>query len=173
MALREIVKYPEPCLTEVCAPVGDDVTSMAGLAEEMAQAMFAADGAGLAAPQVGVTRRMFIIDPQVAGLPENAPPMVFIDPEILETSKDSQTGDEGCLSFPGIYVTVTRPMRVKTRARNLKGETFEVEGQGLFARAMLHENDHLNGVLLIDHVGRLKRQMIKRRMAREAAATAE
>lgn len=169
MALLKIVKYPASVLNEVCEPVGDDPGRMKKLYTDMSETMFANDGAGLAAPQVGETHRMFIIDPDVAGLDAEDSPLVFIDPEIIELSDDLETSDEGCLSFPGVFVPIERSFRCTTRATNLEGETFEVSGEGLFARAMQHENDHLNGKLLTNYVGRLKRKQIARRMAKESA----
>ena len=170
MALKEIVLYPDPVLSEVCAPVGDGLEEVASLVRDMGDAMFAANGAGLAAPQLGVLKRIFIVDPVVAGRTEEDPPMVFVDPEIIAVSDETEISDEGCLSFPGIYVPIRRAYRATTRARDLEGKVFEVEGEGLFARAMQHEADHLDGKLLIHHVGRLKRQMIRRKMEREAAS---
>jgi peptide deformylase len=97
---------------------------------------------------------------------------VFINPEIIEISSEAQTGDEGCLSFPNIFVPVKRGMRARVRATDLEGKTFEAEGEGLYARAMQHETDHLNGRLLIDQVGPVKREIIKRKLRRDAAEAA-
>ena len=101
------------------------------------------------------------------------PPKVFINPEIVEISDESQTGDEGCLSFPDVFVPVKRGMRAKVRARDLDGNVFEAEGEGLYARAMQHESDHLNGRLLIDQVGPVKRELIKRKLRKDAEAERE
>jgi peptide deformylase len=130
-------------------------------------------GAGLAAIQIGVPMRLFIIDGAVAGGDEGAPPKVFINPEIVEISPESQTGDEGCLSFPQIFVPVKRGMKARVRAMGLDGETFEAEGEGLFARALQHETDHLNGRLLIDQVGPVKREIIKRKLRKDLEAERE
>ena len=108
----------------------------------MIDTMYDADGVGLAAPQVGILKRLFVID-------IGDGPLVFINPEILETS-GSQTGEEGCLSVPGRYEEVTRANYVKARALNEKGEEFEIEGEELLARAILHEYDHLDGTLFVD-----------------------
>ena len=124
--------------------------------------MVAAEGAGLAAIQVGVPARLFIVDGHVAGEAEGSPAKVFINPEILEISSEAQTGDEGCLSFPNIFVPVKRGMRARVRATDLDGNTFESEGEGLFARALQHETDHLNGKLLVDQVGPVKREIINK-----------
>ena len=146
---------------------------MRQLVADMTETMNAANGAGLAAIQVGVPVRLFIVDGHVAGGAEDAPPKVFIDPEIVEISEESQTGDEGCLSFPDIFVPVKRGMRARVRARDLDGNVFEAEGDGLFARALQHETDHLNGRLLIDQVGPVKRELIKRKLRKDAQAEKE
>lgn len=143
------------------------------LVADMAETMEAANGAGLAAIQVGAAVRLFIIDGAVAGGADGSPPRVFINPEILEISAESQTGDEGCLSFPGIFVPVKRGMKARVRAMGLDGQTFEAEGEALFARALQHETDHLNGRLLIDQVGPVKREIIKRKLRKDLEAERE
>lgn len=168
MAVLEIVKYPDPRLREECQPVGEDNQGLQHLLQDMAETMYAHNGAGLAAIQVGIAKRIFIVESEVAGLEPSDPPMAFIDPEITWLSDDTIDNDEGCLSFPGIYVPIERSLRCRARAKNGRGEPFEVEAEGLFARAIQHENDHLNGRLLADYVGRLKRRMIERRLARDA-----
>jgi len=173
MALKSILRFPDPQLRQRSvdiAEIGDDVRQ---LVADMAETMVAANGAGLAAIQVGAPVRLFIVDGHVAGGAEDAPPKVFIDPEIVEISEESQTGDEGCLSFPDIFVPVKRGMRAKVRARDLDGNVFEAEGEGLYARALQHETDHLNGRLLIDQVGPVKRELIKRKLRRDAEAEKE
>lgn len=170
MAILEIVKYPDPLLREVCTPVGEDLEGIDKLVADMAETMYANNGAGLAAIQVGVPKRLFIIEAEITGGEPTDPPKVFIDPEILWLDDEVENSEEGCLSFPGIYIPIDRAFRCRIRARNLQGETFEAEGEGLFARAMQHENDHLNGRLLADFVGRIKRRMIERKLAREAKA---
>jgi peptide deformylase len=134
--------------------------------------MFAANGAGLAAIQVGMPLRLFIVDGEVAGGAEGSGPRVFINPELVEISNEAQTGDEGCLSFPGIYVPVKRGMKARIRALDIEGQPFELEGAELLARALQHENDHLNGRLLIDQVGPVKREIIKRKLRKDAEAEA-
>ena len=96
--------------------------------------------------------------------------LVFINPEIIELSKEKETADEGCLSFPGIFIPIERPIKAKIRALNLEGEIFEMEGEGLTARAFQHEIEHLDAKLLIDYVGRIKRQLIERKLAKAAAS---
>jgi len=173
MAVKSIVRFPDPKLRERSVEVsefGDDVRQ---LAADMNETMIDANGAGLAAIQVGVPVRLYIIDGHVAGGAEDSPPKVFINPEIVEISEEAQTGDEGCLSFPDIFVPVKRGMRAKVRARDLDGNIFEAEGEGLYARALQHETDHLNGRLLIDQVGPVKRELIKRKLRKDAQAERE
>lgn len=170
MAIREIVRYPDPRLAVRCRTIETDWNGLEELVRDMVDTMYAADGAGLAAIQVGEPVRIFIIAPEIAGRESTDAPVVFINPEIVSLSAETETVEEGCLSFPGIFVPVDRALRCRTRARDMEGSTFEVDGEGLFARAMQHETDHLDGKLLADHVGRLKRRMIQRRLEREAEA---
>ena len=165
MPIKPIVIYPDPRLREVSVKV-EDPSSVKQLVEDMAQSMYAHDGAGLAAIQIGVPRQVFMIDAPIAGGTEQDPPMVFINPEVVELSEETETADEGCLSFPDIFVPIKRSRRAKFRATDLNGQRFEAEGDGLFARAMQHEFDHLNGRLIADFVGRIKRQLIQRKLAR-------
>jgi peptide deformylase len=172
MAIRTILKYPDPRLREKSRQVTVFDDELRLLVADMGETMFAANGAGLAAIQVGVPVQMFIVDGPVAGGAEDAPPKVFINPEIVWLSDEAQTGDEGCLSFPGIYVPVKRGMRARVRALDVEGKAFEAEGDALFARALQHENDHLIGRLLIDQCGPVKREIIKRKLRKEAEAEA-
>ena len=172
MALLPIVKYPDVRLRQKCAPVETFDEGLHKLVADMADTMYAANGAGLAAIQVGVPLRLFIIEPEVAGRPPTDPVLAFINPELIEISDEAQTGDEGCLSFPGVFAQVKRGMRAKVRAFDLQGKVFEIEGAELFGRALQHETDHLIGRLLIDMVGPVKREIIKRKMKKEAAAEA-
>jgi peptide deformylase len=173
MAVRSILRFPDPRLREKSVDIGEIGDDVRQLVADMAETMVAANGAGLAAIQVGVPFRLYIVDGHVTGGAEDSPPKVFINPEIVEISDESQTGDEGCLSFPDIFVPVKRGMRAKVRARDLDGNVFEAEGEGLFARAIQHEGDHLNGRLLIDQVGPVKRELIKRKLRRDAQAERE
>ena len=150
MALRKIVTVGDPILTKVCRPVTRFDQKLAILIEDMIETMHNANGVGLAGPQVGMLRRVFVIDVG-NGILE------FINPEILETSGE-QNGAEGCLSFPGEYGLVERPNYVKVRAQNRSGEWFEMEGEALFARAVCHENDHLDGIVFKDRMSRLLRE---------------
>ena len=138
------------CCIKKCRPVTDFNQKLWDLLDDMAETMYKAEGVGLAGPQVGMLRRVFVIDVG-NGILE------FINPEILETSGE-QNGAEGCLSFPGEYGLVERPNYVKVRAQNRSGEWFEMEGEALFARAVCHENDHLDGVVFKDRMSRLLRE---------------
>jgi peptide deformylase len=170
MAVRPILRFPDPKLRQRSVELEAPTDELRQLVADMAETMIDANGAGLAAIQVGAPVRLFIVDGHVAGGAEESPPKVFLNPEILELSDESQTGDEGCLSFPGIYVPVKRGMRAKVRAMDLDGNVFEAEGEGLFARALQHETDHLNGRLLIDQVGPVKREIIKRKLRKDLEA---
>ncbi|OOM72254.1 peptide deformylase [Clostridium puniceum] len=144
MALRNIRKFGDDVLRKKCREVEEIDNRLLTLIEDMKETMYDADGVGLAAPQVGVLKRLFVID-----IGEG--PLVFINPEIIET-KGSQIDEEGCLSLPGETEEVMRPNYVRARALNEKGEEFEIEAEELLARAILHEYDHLNGTLFIDRV---------------------
>ena len=165
MAIRDIVVYPDPKLREESVTV-EDPASVKALVEDMAETMYAESGAGLAAIQIGVPKRLFIVDAPIAGGSEQDPPIVFINPEVVELGEEQENSEEGCLSFPDIYVPIKRSLRATFRATDLSGERFEMEGEGLLARAMQHEFDHLNGKLIADFVGRIKRQLIQRKLAR-------
>jgi len=172
MAVLPILRYPDPRLRQPTEQVVSFDDDLRRLVADMTETMFAAEGAGLAAIQVGAPLRMFIIDAGVAGRLPTEPPVVFCNPELVNLSDEEQAGDEGCLSFPGVFVAVKRSMRATLRALDADGKPFEMEGAGLFARALQHESDHLNARLLIDMVGPVKREIIKRKMKKEAAAAA-
>ena len=144
--------------------------SVRELYRDLVDSMYAENGLGIAALQIGDPRRMFIVEPKLAGREATDPPVAFLNPEVLWTSEDTQDSDEGCLSFPEIYIKVKRPMRAKVRAMDLEGNWFELEGEGLLARCLLHEHDHLTGKLLVDFVGPLKRQMIKKKLQKAKGA---
>jgi peptide deformylase len=172
MAVRPIVKFPDSRLRQISQPVVAFDAVLRKLVEDMRDTMYMAEGAGLAAIQIGEPVRLFIIDPEVAGHGADDPPLVLANPELLSISEEEQAGDEGCLSFPGIFVPVKRGLRARVRAQDVEGKTFEVEGEALFARALQHETDHLSGRLLIDMVGPVKRQIIRRKMRKETEAEA-
>ncbi len=168
MAVRPVVIWPDPRLREpsqAVPPNGID-DSVRELYRDLCDSMYAENGLGMASLQIGDNRKIFIVEPKLAGLTDNELPVAFINPEVLETSDEIQDSEEGCLSFPDIYIKVKRPMRTKVRAMGIDGKLFEIEGEGLLARCLLHENDHLTGKLLVDFVGPLKRQMIKKKLQR-------
>lgn len=146
MALREIRLEGDPILNKVARPVTNMTDRLATLIEDMIETMYDGDGVGLAAPQVGILRRIFVIDCADTEHGDEPDPMVFINPEILETSGE-QTGSEGCLSVPGKVANVRRPNYVKLRAYDAEMRHFEMEAEGMVARVVLHENDHLDGHL--------------------------
>lgn len=140
MALRNIREFGDPVLNKVCLPIKEMTDRNKELISDMFETMYEANGVGLAAPQVGVLKRIFVIDTT------GEDPLVFINPEITEAS-GSQTGYEGCLSLPGKTGTVTRPAKVKAKALDIDMKPFEIEAEGLLARAICHEYDHLEGHL--------------------------
>ncbi|HZL29074.1 MAG TPA: peptide deformylase [Acidobacteriaceae bacterium] len=159
--IHEVIKYPDPVLSKPGETVTVFDADTAQLVEEMFDSMYAAQGIGLAAPQIGISKRITVIDVSFKERPEDK--LALINPVILD--KDGkQVEEEGCLSLPEIREKVTRAAWVKVRAQNVKGETFEVEGEELLARALQHEIDHLNGILFIDHLSRLKRDLVQRRI---------
>ena len=145
MALRNILTGKEPALSKKCRPVTEFNERLEELLEDMKETLAESNGVGLAAPQVGILRRVVIV------LDDEENPIELINPEILE-SEGEQTGLEGCLSVPGRYGTVSRPAYVKVRAQDRKGEFFEVDGEGIVARCFCHEIDHLDGHLFTEHV---------------------
>lgn len=161
MAVLRILTYPDPRLKEIASPVEAVTDEIRTIAEDMAETMYAAPGVGLAANQVGILKRIFVID--VADEDDPSDLLVFINPEILELDGE-QTFNEGCLSFPGAAEEIRRAATVKVRALNLEGDVFELQADGLLAVAIQHENDHLNGVLMIDKVGTLKKRKISRQV---------
>lgn len=163
MAIREILEYPDPRLREVAKPVEKVDDSIRQLVEDMAETMYAAPGVGLAATQIGVGLRVFVID--IAGEDEPSDLKAFINPELLELD-GTQTWNEGCLSFPGVSEEIKRAERVRVRALDVNGKPFELEAEGLLAVAVQHENDHLNGVLMIDKLNALKRRMMGKKLAK-------
>jgi len=168
MAVRPIVVWPDSRLREETREVTEITDEIHVLYNDLCDTMVAYQGIGIASPQIGVPVKMFLLDSSVATGEDDQPPVAFINPEILETSKETDKSDEGCLSFPGIYVPIERPSRAKVRAMGLDGEFFELEGEELLARAIQHENDHLTGKLMVDFVGPLKKRMIKRKLERES-----
>jgi len=154
--IHEVIKFPDPVLAKPAAPITVFNTALRTLVGEMFESMYAAQGIGLAAPQISISQRLTVID--VSFKKNVKDKLVLINPEIVET-KGKQTEEEGCLSLPDIREKVHRAAWVKVKAQNEHGAWFEVEGEELLARALLHEIDHLNGVLFIDRISRLKREL--------------
>ena len=159
--IYKIVKYGDPILEKPTAPVKTFDSKLEELAEDMFASMYAAQGVGLAAPQIGLTLRMAVVD--VTGGKNPEAKIVLANPEVIHAEGEKRE-EEGCLSIPGFRGYVIRPQFVTVRAQNAKGETFEVRGEDLLARAFCHEIDHLNGILFIQHLSMLKRDLIKRKI---------
>jgi peptide deformylase len=165
MAIRTILHYPDTRLRQKALPVEQITPEIRALVEDMAETMYAAPGVGLAATQIGEPHRIFIVDIAAEDEPSNL--MVFINPEIVENQGD-QTGPEGCLSFPGITEDIKRASRVRIRAIDKEGKPFELTAEGLLSVAIQHEHDHLEGVLMIDKMGVLKKRIVQRKMQKRA-----
>ena len=165
MAILDIVTYPNAVLETPGEPVTEFGEDLKKLVADMFETMYEARGVGLAAPQVGVSKRLFVMDCSGGGDP--AQRVALVNPEIL-TVEGAQTGDEGCLSFPGVFFPVKRSLRAVVRAQNAEGETFELDGMELTARCVLHETDHCDGIVFINHTTVLKREWVKRRMKKLA-----
>jgi peptide deformylase len=156
MALREILVVPNPVLKQVSAPVAVVTDELRALMDDMLETMYAAPGIGLAAIQVGVPKRVIVMDLAREG--EEPAPRHFVNPEVVWASEETAPFEEGCLSVPEIYDEVERPSQVKLKYLNYQGEEVIEDAEGLFAVCIQHEMDHLDGVLFIDHLSRLKRE---------------
>jgi peptide deformylase len=159
--IRPILIHPDPRLKKVCEPITAITSELRQLAADMLETMYDAPGIGLAAPQVGVTKRLIVMDCIKDGPPE---PLALLNPKVVWASEDQTIYEEGCLSIPDIYNDITRPMAVKVRWMDLDGQEQERQFEGLWATCVQHEIDHLDGKLFIDYLGPLKRQMITRKM---------
>ena len=159
--IRSILIHPDPRLKKVCDPVAEITAEVTALANDMLETMYDAPGIGLAAPQIGVMKRVLVMDCIKDGPPE---PMVLINPAVIWSSEDVATYEEGCLSIPDQYAEVKRPAEVQVRWLGLDGVEHERQFAGLWATCVQHEIDHLDGKLFIDYLGPLKRQMITRKM---------
>ena len=165
ISLLPILIAPNPLLKARARPVTDrDAAAVRDLVPRMFAAMYDAPGIGLAAPQVGIGLRLAVLDLMADDKPA---PIVLVNPEIVAASDTVATREEGCLSLPNQYADVTRPARVKVRYFDLAGAKQEIEGDGLLAACLQHELDHLDGILFVDHLSALKRNMILRRLAKE------
>ena len=172
MAIRPIFETPDPVLRQISKPVDTFDAELKTLVADMFETMYAAPGIGLAAVQVGVPIRLLVIDLQEPQDPEDSEskpvkdPRVFINPEILWHSDNEVPYTEGCLSVPEQYAEVMRPERIRAKWQDANGKTYEEEIDGLLATCLQHEMDHLNGVLFIDHLSRLKRDMVLKKLAK-------
>ncbi|WP_181708320.1 peptide deformylase [Chthonobacter rhizosphaerae] len=166
MSIRPLVILPDSQLRLVSSPVGEITADVRRLVDDMFETMYDAPGIGLAAIQVGVPLRVVTID--VSRDEDGRAPQVFINPEILKVSDEVSTYEEGCLSIPEYFEEVERPSRVTVRYRDLSGETKEVDADGILATCLQHEIDHLNGILFIDHISKLKRDRVVRKFTKQA-----
>ncbi|MHC8491175.1 peptide deformylase [Thalassospira sp. SM2505] len=162
MALREILIVPDPRLKKECEPVTDVNDEIRTLLDDMLETMYAAPGIGLAAPQIGVMKRVVVMD--VSDDKDKPEPMKLINPEIIWESEDTSVYQEGCLSIPEQYADVERPAEVGVRYLDENGKEHEIEAEGLLATCIQHEIDHLDGVLFTDYLSALKRNMILKKV---------
>jgi peptide deformylase len=159
--ILKVVKYGDPILTKEGSPVTEFDGQLAELVENMFETMYASKGVGLAAPQVAMSRKLFVMD--CSGGKDPSRRIALINPQIVET-KDIQVGEEGCLSFPDIYFEVERPRKVTVTAQDIHGKEFTMQVEDLEARCVIHENDHLYGKVFIEYLNPLKRDLIKRKI---------
>jgi peptide deformylase len=172
MAVRPLVILPDPLLRQTSEPIGEITDDIRELAGDMLATMYDAPGIGLAAIQVGVPKRLVVVD--LAKPPEEErKPLVLVNPEITWASEEKRTYEEGCLSIPEYYEEVERPDRIKYRCRNLDGAIVEAEAEGVMATCLQHEIDHLNGVLFIDYLSKLKRDRVIKKFQKAAKREAE
>ena len=170
MTIKPLIILPDPLLRQASKPIERIDTETQRLADDMLETMYDAPGIGLAAIQIGVPRRMLVIDVSREG--EEKTPLVFINPEIVTSSDDRSVYEEGCLSIPDYYAKVERPARVTVKYLDRDGKEQLTEAEGLLATCVQHEIDHLNGVLFIDYISRLKREMVIKKFTKAAKAKA-
>jgi len=168
MALLDVLRYPDPRLHKVASPVDQVDDEVRRLVRDMAETMYAAPGIGLAATQVDVHKQVIVIDTSDA----RDQLLVLINPEIVWRSETQRECEEGCLSLPGVYETVTRAEKVRVRALNADGEPFEREAEGLLAVCIQHEMDHLRGKVFVEYLSRLKQDRIRARLEKQLRQTA-
>jgi peptide deformylase len=164
MSLLKVVHYPEPVLLTVGKPVTEFDDELKKLVNDMFETMYESKGVGLAAPQVAVSKRLFVMDCAI-GEDEESRKVALINPEIIHVEGE-QYGDEGCLSFPGVYQKVKRDMRTVVRFQDVNGEFMELDTNELEARCILHETDHCDGIVFLDRMSALKRQLAKQKIKR-------
>ena len=170
MTIRPILTLPDPMLRQQSAPVERVDEELRQLAADMLETMYAAPGVGLAAVQVGVPRRLIVLDTAKDGDPPC--PLVLVNPEIVSLGTELRQHEEGCLSIPDVRIDIERPGSLKVRFTDLDGKRQELEAEGLLATAIQHEIDHLNGKLIIDFLSRLKRDIIVRKFKKQAKVEA-
>ncbi|WP_049730789.1 peptide deformylase [Rhizobium ecuadorense] len=170
MTIKPLIILPDPLLRQISKPIERVDADLQRLADDMLETMYDAPGIGLAAIQIGVPRRMLVIDVSREG--EEKQPQVFINPEIVTSSDDRSVYEEGCLSIPDYYAEVERPAVVSVKYLDRHGKEQTVEADGLLATCLQHEIDHLNGVLFIDYISRLKREMVIKRFTKAAKSKA-
>ncbi len=166
MTKRHIITIPDPVLREVCAPVETVDDDIRALADDMLETMYDAPGIGLAASQVGLLKRMFVLDVAKEDAPKE--PLVFINPEIVWSSDETSVYQEGCLSIPEYFEDVERPAEVTVRFQNREGADQEMTADGLLSTCIQHELDHLNGRLFIDYLSKLKRDRVVKKFSKQA-----
>lgn len=166
MAIRDIIKFPDPLLRTVSDPVPAVTDDLRALMDDMLDTMYAAPGIGLAAVQIGVPKRVVVID--LAKEDEPRQPMFFVNPEIVWRAEEEAEYEEGCLSIPEVYDKITRPAEVRVQYLDRDGAERELACQGLLATCLQHEIDHLDGVLFIDRLSRLKRDRVVKKFAKAA-----
>ncbi|MBC2771523.1 peptide deformylase [Rhizobium sp. AQ_MP] len=166
MTIKPLIILPDPLLRQVSAPIERVDAELEQFIDDMLETMYDAPGIGLAAIQVGVPRRLLVIDLAKEG--EEPAPLVFINPEILKSSDERSVYEEGCLSIPDYYAEVERPAAITVKSIGRDGKEQLTEADGLLATCLQHEIDHLNGVLFIDHISRLKREMVIKRFTKAA-----
>ena len=165
--IRPILRYGASVLHEQARPVEALTSEIDRLVNDMIETMYAAPGVGLAAVQVGVPKRLFVMD--CSGGKDPSQRIVMINPEVI-AQEGNQDGDEGCLSFPGIFFGVERNLRAIVRAHDVNGKEFELDGTELTARCMLHETDHCDGIVFLDRMSPLKREIVKRKIKKAQKA---
>ncbi len=162
-----IIVFGDPILSRKAEPVTVFDDALRRSIDQMHQLMVRAPGVGLAAPQVGISKRIAIVDLSIGEDPKQL--YVLVNPDILQTS-GSQKGEEGCLSFPDITTIVDRPMHISIRAQNVEGKQYDIKAEGFLARALCHEIDHLDGVLMLDRISRLKREIVRKKVKKRQNA---
>ena len=169
MAIKPIQFVPDPVLRKSALPVENITDKTLQLLDDMAETMYDAPGIGLAGPQIGELKRLIVMD--CSRDDEKSELWQMINPEVIELSEDNSTLEEGCLSIPGHTAEVSRPDWIKLRFTDIKGKEQQIKAEGLLAACIQHEIDHLNGILFIDHISKLKRDIIWRKVLREARQT--